>query len=74
MSTLQMVGLIPGVAFVNRNAPSTPVECCIIEDQYMVSNNYKIQFEAIDKLAYGKESFYVISADGENLRYQKMEK
>lgn len=64
MRPLEMMGIIPGIAFKSSGTPEEIVECEIDESRYEVADNYKITLKAIEdpetatKL-FGKEHYYI---------------
>jgi hypothetical protein len=68
MNPLEFAGLIPGIAFTSSNSPKQVVECEIYEGRYKISENYKIELRAVNRV-YGKESWYIMDLDTA-LRYQ----
>lgn len=58
LSRLELVGIIPGIAFRNLNSPQDIVECVIDESRYPVSEDYKITLRACNP-AYGQEHYYI---------------
>jgi hypothetical protein len=58
MRPLEMMGIIPGIAFKTSNSTPEIVECEIDESRYVVADGYKITLASIDK-RFGREHFYI---------------
>jgi len=58
MRPLEFAGFIPGIAFKSNNSPEHIVECMVVERQYKISENYKIELQATNPI-FGYERFYI---------------